>query len=550
MTPFSPHVGKRSAHLPRNRRRVLCVSPRLAHSMATLDNSFDLVGVSAFSPVQGLLVIAAYLPASWDVRFIDESLGDVTDADLGWADVVLVTGMHIQRKSVERIGARARARGKITALGGPSVSSMPDSYPDFDLIHVGEVGDATDALIARLDLDVSRPKTQERFVTSERLPLSDFPIPAYHLIDLTKYMAGTVQFSSGCPYLCEFCDIPELYGRNPRLKSPDQVIAELDAMLERGNPGNVYLVDDNLIGNRKAAVALLERLVEWQRARGYPIVFSCEATLNLAQCPDVLSLMKEAAFQIVFCGIETPEIGALEQMRKKQNLRLPILDAVKTLNEYGLFVVSGIIFGFDSDTPQTGQNVYDFIEASNIPFLTINVLHALPRTPLYRRLEASGRLHESTDRESNIDFLLPYDQVVDTWRECVVKAYEPDALFRRFDHQMAHVFPNRKKLPNSPARLNRKNLARAARMIPKMLWQMGVKEDYRRRFWRSALPAIQKGQIEELITMCITVFHLVHFGRQAAVGHVRAGLYDPRPQRETEVSASRVYSSGPASLSA
>lgn len=531
------HVGKRTPHAPVHTRRVLCVSPRLAHSMATLDNAFHLVGAEAFSPVQGLLLVAAYLPESWEVRFVDESLGEVTDADLRWADVVFATGMHIQRRSVERILGRARALGKLTALGGPSVSSAPELYPDVDLLHIGELGDATDALIARVDADVSRPPAQVRFVTVDRLPLSDFPIPAYHLIDLNRYMAGTVQFSSGCPYQCEFCDIPELYGRNPRLKAPEQVLAELDTMLERGNPGNVYIVDDNLIGNPKAATQMLKALVAWQEARGFPINFSCEASLNLAQHPEVLSLMRDAAFHIIFCGIETPEIAALEQMKKKQNLRLPILDAIRTLNDHGLFVVSGIIFGFDSDTPETAANVLQFIEASNIPFLTINVLHALPRTPLYRRLEASGRLVQGDDRESNIEFLLPYEDVVEAWRSCVVAAYEPDALFARFDYQFAHVFPNRKKLPNSPARLNARNLARAAKMIPKMVWALGVTEAYRRRFWRTALPAIRRGQVEELVTMCITAYHLIHFGREAAEGHVRAGLYDPRPQRETEVSA-------------
>ncbi|HMD03308.1 MAG TPA: cobalamin-dependent protein, partial [Candidatus Baltobacteraceae bacterium] len=185
-------------------------------------------------PPQGILVIAAYLPANWDVRFLDENVRAARAADFDWAEVVLVSGMHIQRSQIDDINARAHARGRVTVLGGPSVSGCPEYYPDFDYLHVGELGDATDALIARLEESVARPPAQVRYETGERLPLGDFPIPAYDLIDVAQYFLGSVQFSSGCPYRCEFCDIPELYGRNPRLKTPEQIVAELDAILANG----------------------------------------------------------------------------------------------------------------------------------------------------------------------------------------------------------------------------------------------------------------------------------------------------------------------------
>src|SRR5439155_1759064 len=186
---------------------------------------------------------------------------------------VFLTGMHVQRPQINRLNDHAHQNGKLTVLGGPSVSGAPEWYPDIDLLHVGELGDATDALIERLDESIERPERQERFTTEERLPLEQFPLPAYHLVDLTKYFLASIQFSSGCPYRCEFCDIPELYGRNPRLKLPEQVTAELDAMLARGNPGAVYFVDDNFIGNKKAAVSLLRALVRWQEERGFPVQF-------------------------------------------------------------------------------------------------------------------------------------------------------------------------------------------------------------------------------------------------------------------------------------
>ena len=202
-----------------NTRRILCVFPAYTPAFGTFAHAFPLLyKVRAFMPPQGLLVIAAYLPEKWPVRFIDENVARAKPDDFAWADVVMVSGMHVQAPQIRDIAERAQAAGKAVVLGGPSVSAAPEMYPDVDYLHVGEVGDATDALIARLDRDVSRPTAQVQFKTGERMPLGDFPIPAYHLVRLGNYLIGSIQFSSGCPYRCEFCDIPGLYGRQPRMK--------------------------------------------------------------------------------------------------------------------------------------------------------------------------------------------------------------------------------------------------------------------------------------------------------------------------------------------
>ena len=243
----------------RSNRNVLCVFPHYTPAFGTFAHAFPLLyKVQAFMPPQGLLVIAAYMPERWAVRFIDENIAPAKAADFAWADVVFVSGMHIQAPQIRDIHARARAAGKPTVLGGPSVSGAPEMYPDIDYLHLGEVGDATDALIARLDESVASPAAQVRFQTIERLPLSDFPAPAYDQVNLGRYLIGSMQFSSGCPYQCEFCDIPALYGRQPRLKSAEQIIAELDAiMAQPERPYNIYFVDDNFIGNKKAAKEIL-----------------------------------------------------------------------------------------------------------------------------------------------------------------------------------------------------------------------------------------------------------------------------------------------------
>ena len=233
-------------------RRVLLAFPKYEASFGTFEYAYPIMGVKAFMPPQGLLVIAAALPAHWQVKFVDENIRPVRRAEFAWADAVFVSGMHIQRARIHDLCARAHASGKTVVVGGPSASACPEYYPDADYLHIGELGDATEELIARLERDTARPPAQVRLTTKERLDLAAFPLPAYELCRLDRYFMGSIQFSSGCPYDCEFCDIPALYGRNPRLKRPEQITAELDKMRAHGLRNAVYFVDDNFIGNRRA----------------------------------------------------------------------------------------------------------------------------------------------------------------------------------------------------------------------------------------------------------------------------------------------------------
>ena len=518
-------------------RKILCVFPRYTPSFGTFEYAYSLTdGVQAFMPPQGLLVIAAVLPKHWEIRFIDENIRSATADDFAWSDAVFVSGMHIQRRQMNDICRRAHAAGRTAALGGPSVSSCPDYYPDFDYLHIGELGDATDELIERLGRDPSRPAEQVVLTTVVRREMVDFPLPAYEMLPLRKYFIGSIQFSSGCPYQCEFCDIPALYGRNPRLKTPQQVTAELDKLLQCGLLGAVYFVDDNFIGNRRAVLELLPHLIDWQKRNGYALQFACEATLNIAKRQEILSQMREAFFTTVFCGIETPDPDALKAMAKTHNMMVPILESVQTLNSYGLEVVSGIILGLDTDKQSSGETILEFIEQSQIPMLTINLLQALPRTPLWDRLTREGRLVDDDGRDSNVDFLLPYDQVVGMWRDTMGRAYTPDKLFARFEHQVTATYPNRLKPGNTPQRASWPNIKRGLTMLAKILWTLGVKSDYRRAFWKFAKPRLAKGDIEPVISVGLVAHHLIVFARGAASGQQTASYYSTR-LREAAVPA-------------
>src|SRR2546429_120180 len=301
----------------KNQHRIFCVSPHYNPAFGTFNHAYRLMkGVRAFMPLQGLLLIAAYMPQEWPVRFIDENMRKASDADLAWADAVLVSGMHVQAPQIHDIAARAHAAGKVVLLGGPSPSASPEMYPEIDYLHIGELGDATDQLIARLDESVARPAAQLRLETKDRVPLHDFPIPAYDLIPLKNY----------------------------------------------------------------------------------------------------LRLMRDCAFLGIFVGIETPEADALRAMRKSQNVAVPMMESIKTLNDYGLEVTSGIILGLDTDSDDTEMRIKDFIDISQIPMLTINLLQALPKTPLWDRLKAAERIESDPSLESNVRFLRPYDEVVSMWR--------------------------------------------------------------------------------------------------------------------------------------
>ena len=517
----------------RNKRNILCVFPAYTPSFGTLSHAYRLMyRVRAFMPPQGLLLIAAYMPEGWPVRFVDENIRPASRADLEWADAVLISGMHVQAPQIRDIARRAKAAGKVVVLGGPSVSACPDMYPEIDYLHLGELGDATDQLVTQLDASVAPRPAQIRLTTGERVPLHDFPIPAYDLIPLARYLMCTLQFSSGCPYRCEFCDIPGLYGRQPRLKTPTQLIAELDAMCgQPGFPPVVYIVDDNFIGNRKATREMLPHLIAWQKRRGYPMQFVCEATLNIAKQTEILELMQAASFLGLFVGIETPEADALAAMRKDQNNSLPMLEAIRTLNRYGLEVTSGIILGLDTDSGDSEARLTDFIDLSQVPMLTINLLQALPKTPLWDRLARENRIIDDAGRESNVRFLRPYDEVLATWRRVIAHANDPEKLFARFHHQVDATYVNR-LVPPARGKLSVANLGRAAVLIFNVVLHVGILSDYRRPFWRAALHALRRGQVDAALGMAFVAHHLIRFTREALRGEQNASFYSARERRE------------------
>lgn len=495
-------------------RRILCVYPSYrGEHPESYKYSLALEGFAALMPPLGLLIIAAALPSGWQVRFIDENIRAAASEDFAWADVVLVSGLHTHQRQMKDICRRAHLLDRVVVLGGPSVSACPEYYPEFDYLHIGELGDATDELFERLRRDRSRPKRQVMLSTRARRDLADFPLPAYELAELDRYLTCSIQFSSGCPYECEFCDIPSLYGRVPRLNPPARVLAALDKILASGRANGIFFVDDNFIGNRRATRELLPHLIAWQERNDYPFALTCEATLNIAKRPEILELMRQALFVAIYCGIETPDPHALEAMAKGQNRALPILKAVETINSYGIEIASGIILGLDTDTLDTGEDIVKFAAESQIPIFAINLLQALPRTPLWDRLQRDERIVIDEQRESNVVFRLPYEAVLAMWRDCIRRTFEPAALYARFEHQACATYPNR--IRAAPRQnVTWKTMRKGLVLLGAVLWRVGIRGDYRCEFWKFACARLVRGEIVVLLTVATVADHAIRWARE------------------------------------
>src|SRR5271165_2946417 len=327
--------------------------------------------------------------AACECRLVNRSTEELSEADLDWADMVMTGGMIPQRPDTQAVIELAQARGKPVVVGGPDATSSPEAYEQADFRVLGEAEGIIDAFIAAWDAG-----SRQGIFTAEKfaIDVTKTPIPRYDLLKRSHYVYYGVQFSRGCPFTCEFCDIIELYGRVPRFKTTEQILAELETVYRLGYRGLVDFVDDNFIGNKKAVKNLLPHLIAWQQAHGFPFEFSTEASINLADDDQLLALMRAANFVTVFVGIESPDPATLISAQKKQNTRRVLADSVQKINRAGMMVNAGFIVGFDSEKDGVAEAMIELIEAAAIPVCMVGLLFALPNTQLSRRLEKEGRL--------------------------------------------------------------------------------------------------------------------------------------------------------------
>jgi radical SAM superfamily enzyme YgiQ (UPF0313 family) len=432
---------------------VLMVYPRFLE--ATFWNfaaACELFGAKYPSAPLGQITVAALLPKSWNIRLLDRNAEELTDADLDWADLVMTGGMLPQHNDLIEVIRIAQARGKPVAVGGPGPTSVPVAYRHADFQVLGEAEGIIDKFITAWESGArSGVFEAEKF----QADVTKSPIPRFDLLNFDHYLHIGVQFSRGCPFTCEFCDIIELYGRVPRMKTPPQMLAELDELYRLGYRGHVDFVDDNLIGNKKAVKAFLPHLTRWLEEHDYPFEFTTEASLNLADDPELLQLMNEANFVGVFTGIESPDPDMLNAMRKKQNTRRNIAESIHRIYGAGMFVTAGFIVGFDSEKASMAEAMVELIEEAAIPVATVGLLYALPNTQLTRRLTKEGRLHPAPEiipvgygdqclMGLNFDTLRPRRDILRDYEHILRKIYDPEAFARRL-RRLASLLDNSKR---------------------------------------------------------------------------------------------------------
>jgi radical SAM superfamily enzyme YgiQ (UPF0313 family) len=480
---------------------VLLISPQTPDTFWSFKHVLRFVSKKSTFPPLGLLTVAALLPREWQLKVVDLNVTQLVEADLRRADVVMISAMLVHEASVREVVARCAALGKRVVAGGPLFTTGHESFPEIQHFVLGEAEELMPQLVA----DLASGQVQKIYQAATRPSLALSPAPRWDLIDLKNYVTMAVQFSRGCPFDCEFCDIIVMNGRTPRTKSPAQVITELEILRARGWKDMVFLVDDNFIGNKARTRELLHEMIAWRRRTKPAMGFLTEASINLADDAELRALMVAAGFRKVFVGIETPDANALQECRKVQNQGRDLVAAVQTLQRDGLQVIGGFIVGFDSDQPDIFKRQFEFIQRSGVVTAMVGLLSALPKTRLYQRLQREGRLvtkstGNNTDATLNFKPKLNQEFLQAGYRELMKKLYEPGAYYQRIRTFMLNHRPAAQQL-----RLSWPDFC----AFLKSFWLLGIwyrgRVAYWRFFWSTLL--WRPGQFREAIELAIVGHH-------------------------------------------
>jgi len=455
---------------------ILLVYPEYPQTFWSYTHALGYIDKKAMLPPLGLLTVAALLPESWGKRLVDQNVTTLSDDDLAWADAVFVSGMSIQRHAARQLVARCKAAGKVVVGGGPLFTAEYALFQDVDHFVLNEAELTLPPFIA----DVRRGHARRMYRSREFADMAQSPTPMWTLADLDQYYVAGIQFSRGCPYDCDFCNVTSLLGRRPRTKNRTQILAELPSLHDAGWSGPVFFVDDNLIGDRPAAKReLLPALNQWQQTRG-STVFNTQVSINLAGDKKMVRDLVHAGFDTVFVGIETPDPGGLEECHKAQNRNRDLIRDVKSLQRAGLDVQAGFILGFDCDNASTFQVMQDFIQDSGIVTAMVGLLQSVPGTKLHDRLRAEGRLTgissgDNADGTTNIVPRMGLPRLLGGYQNLLERIYSPRLYYQRI-RTFLREYPARTGLRRpSPANL---------RAFLRALYRIGIVGRERLEFWK------------------------------------------------------------------
>ncbi|PAX59552.1 B12-binding domain-containing radical SAM protein [Brunnivagina elsteri] len=465
--------------------KALLLYPKFPQSFWSYDRFMEIAGLKAVLPPLGIITVAALLPQDWEIRFCDRNVNPETDADWEWCDLVILSAMLVQKPDFHALIQKAVHFGKKVAVGGPYPTSVPQDALDFGANYlILDEGELTVPLFLEA---LNQGQTQGIFRSIEKPDVTISPIPRFDLLKRDAYLMMAMQFSRGCPFNCEFCDIISLYGRKPRTKEPSQSLAELQTLYDLGWRGSLFIVDDNFIGNQRNVKRFLRELIPWMQQHDYPFTFITEASVNLAEDDELLELMHEAGFYGVFLGIETPDQDSLEVTRKLQNTRSSLVESCHKINEAGMLIYAGFILGFDGERSGAGERIQAFVEQTNIPQPMLGILQALPNTALWNRLKAEQRLfdsinHPTGDQNTLMNFVptRPIAEIAKEYVEGFWTMYEPANYLRRSFEQCLRIgsLKGRKQTMQFP-------LGKGLGLVAQVIWHQGLRRsEIRWQFWQ------------------------------------------------------------------
>ncbi|HEX6047592.1 MAG TPA: radical SAM protein [Pyrinomonadaceae bacterium] len=483
--------------------RVLLVNPEFPDTYWSFRHALPFEGKRSVFPPLGLLTVSGLLPKDCERRLVDLNIEPLKNSQIEWADMVFITGMLAQKKSLHETVDRCRKLGKRIVLGGPYVTSTIEELPYADHIFQGEA----ETTLPQFFEDLERGETTRIYKAPERPPMSITPIADFGLVNMKKYSCMSVQYSRGCPFSCEFCDIIEIYGRVPRTKSNQKILAEFDAIYRLGWRGPLFIVDDNFIGNKKNVRQLMPALIEWQKKHGYPFSLLTEASVNLADDDDLLVAMKDAGFRRVFLGIETPVEESLKEAQKPQN-RGNLLNSVRKIQNHGMEVMAGFIVGFDNDPDDIFERQIEFIRESAIPLAMVGMLNALPDTQLWKRLEKEGRLlgddASGNNTVATLNFIpkMDVEKLVAGYQRIMRTIYHPREYYRR-------ALDSLQRVPQDVPEAHQYHGVKAVTAFLRIAFKLGVLDADRREFWRFFLSAARThhDRMAELLRHAAMAYH-------------------------------------------
>jgi len=465
--------------------KALLLYPKFPQSFWSYDRFMEIAGLKAVIPPLGIITVAALLPKSWDIRFYDRNVSPETDADWNWCDIVILSAMMVQKPDFHALIQKAVKLGKKVAVGGPYPTSVPqdslNSGANYLILDEGEL------TVPQFLEAIDRGETRGIFRSLEKPDVTLSPIPRFDLLRQDAYLMMAVQFSRGCPFNCEFCDIISLYGRKPRTKEPSQILAELQVLYDSGWRGSLFIVDDNFIGNKRNVKRFLKALIPWMRRHHYPFTFITEASVNLAEDDELLNLMIEGGFYAVFLGIETPDSESLRGAGKVQNTRHPLVESCRKINEAGLLIYAGFILGFDGERTGAGERIQAFVEETGIPQPMLGILQALPNTALWNRLKQERRLdggdamHPTGDQNTLMNFIptRPISEIAKEYVEGFWTLYEPSRYLSRCFRQCLDLGSRLKH-----EQTMRFPIGKGLRLVTQLIWYQGIRRpQIRKQFW-------------------------------------------------------------------